>query len=56
MLKMWKKSETIQHITAECEQLAATECVKRHDGIAKAFHHKLADSAGLIKDKGPYYM
>ena len=27
-----KESETIQHITAACEQLAATEYVKRHDG------------------------
>jgi len=28
-----KESETIQHITAACEQLTATECVKRHDGL-----------------------
>ena len=26
-----KESETIQHITAACEQLASTEYVKRHD-------------------------
>jgi len=25
MQKMWKKSETIQHITAACEKLAPTE-------------------------------
>jgi len=30
-----KESETIQHITAACEQLAPTVYVKRHDGLAK---------------------
>ena len=29
-----KESETIQYITAACEQLATTEYVKRHDGLA----------------------
>jgi len=33
-----KESETIQHITAACEQLAPTEYVKRHDGLAKVIH------------------
>jgi len=33
-----KESETIQHITAACEQLAATDYVKRHDGLAKVVH------------------
>jgi len=50
-----KESETIQHITAACEQLAATECVKRHDGLAKIIHQKLAEAAELIEDKIPYY-
>jgi len=36
-----KESETIQHITAACEQLAPTEYVKRHDGLAKIIHQKL---------------
>jgi hypothetical protein len=30
-----KEPETIQHITAACEQLAPTEYVKRHDGVQK---------------------
>ena len=30
-----KEPETIQNITAACEQLAATEYVKRHDGVKK---------------------
>ena len=30
-----KESETIQHITAACEQLTPTEYVKIHDGLAK---------------------
>jgi len=50
-----KESETIQHITAACEQLAPTEYVKRHDGLAKIIHQKLAKAAELIDDKSPYY-
>jgi len=47
-----KESETIQHITAACEQLAApTECVKRHDGLARVIHQKLAEAAELTEDK-----
>jgi len=47
------ESETIQHITAGCEQLAPTEYVKRHDGLAKVIHQKLAEAAELIDDKCP---
>ena len=50
-----KEWETIQHITAAFEQLAATEYVKRHDGLAKVIHQKLAEAAELIGDKSPYY-
>ena len=50
-----KELETIQHITAACEQLAPTEYVKRHDGLAKIIHQKLAEAAELIDDKSPYY-
>ena len=50
-----KESETIQHITAACEQLAPTEYVKRHHGLAKVIHQKLAESAELMEDKSPYY-
>jgi len=50
-----KESETIQHITAACEQLAPTEYVKRHDGLVKIIHQKLAEAAELIDDKSPYY-
>jgi len=50
-----KESETIQHITAACEQLAASEYVKRHDGLARIIHQKLAEAAELIDDKSPYY-
>ena len=50
-----KESETIQHITAACEQLAPSEHVKRHDGLAKIIHQKLAEAAELIDDKSPYY-
>jgi len=42
-----KESETIQHITAACEQLAPTEYIKRHDGLAKMIHQKLAEAAEL---------
>jgi len=50
-----KESETIQHITAACEQLASIEYVKKHDGLAKIFHQKQAEAAELIDDKCPYY-
>jgi hypothetical protein len=50
-----KEPETIQHITAACEQLAPTECIKRHDGVAKVIQQKLAEAAELIEDKCPYY-
>jgi len=49
-----KELETIQHITAACEQLAPTEYVKRHDGLAKTIHQKLAEAAKLIDNKSPY--
>ena len=56
MCRRWgKESETIQHITAACEQLAPTEYVKRHDGLAKIIHQKLAEAAEFIEDKSPYY-
>ena len=50
-----KESETIQHSTAACEQLEPTEYVKRHAGLGKIFHQKLAEAAKLIDDKSPYY-
>ena len=50
-----KKSQTIQHITAACEQLAPTEYVKRHDGLTKVINQKLAEAAELIVDKSPYF-
>ena len=53
--KCGKESETVQHITAACEQLAHTEYVKRHDGLAKIIHQKLAEATKLIDDKSPYY-
>jgi len=49
-----KEPETIQHITAACDQLASTEYAKRHDGVA-VIHKKLAEAAELIEDKIPYY-
>jgi hypothetical protein len=50
-----KESETIQHITTACEQLAPTEYVKRHDGLATIIRQKLAEAAKLIDDKSLYY-
>jgi len=46
---------TIKGITAACEQPAPTEYVKRHDGLTKIIHQKLAEAAELIDDKSPYY-
>jgi hypothetical protein len=50
-----KELETIQHITAACEQLAPTEYIKRHDEVAEVIHQKLAEAAELTEDKCPYY-
>ena len=50
-----KESETVQHITAACKQPAPTEYVKRHDGLAKIIHQKLAEPTEMIDDKSPYY-
>ena len=50
-----KESETVQHITAACEQLAPTEYLKRRDGLTRVIHQKLAEAAELIDDKSPYY-
>jgi hypothetical protein len=43
------------HIAAVCEQLATTEYLKRHDGLAKIIHQKLAEVVELIEEKSPYY-
>jgi hypothetical protein len=50
-----KESEMIEHITAACEQLVPTRYVKRHGGVEKVIHQKLAEAAELIEDKSPYY-
>jgi len=50
-----KESETIQHITAACEQLAPTEYVKRHDGLEKIIHQKLAEAAEPTDDRSPFH-
>jgi hypothetical protein len=50
-----KESETIQHITVACEQAAPTGYVKRHDGLAKVIHRKVAEAAEIIEGKSPYY-
>jgi len=50
-----KEPETIQHITAACEQLAATEYVKRQDGLAKIIYQKLAEATELIEDVSLHY-
>ena len=50
-----KESDSTQHITAACEQLAPTEYVKRYDGLARIIHQKMAEAAELIEDKSPHY-
>jgi hypothetical protein len=50
-----KESESIQHITVVCEQLAPTEFLKRHDGRAKIMNQKVAEVAELTEEKIPYY-
>jgi ribosomal protein L37E len=50
-----KELETIQHITAACEQLAPTKYIRRHNEVAKVIHQKLAEAAELTEDKCPHY-
>jgi len=51
MIKNRRQSNTLlQHV-----QLAPTEYVKRHDGLAKIIYQKLTKAAELIDDKSPYY-
>jgi len=37
------------------EHRAPYEYVKRHDGLVKFIHQKLAEASELIDDKSPYY-
>jgi len=56
MQKMRKRiGDNATHYCSICEQLAPTEYVKRHDGLAKIIHQKLAEAAELIDDKIPHY-
>jgi hypothetical protein len=52
---MWKRTGDDQHITAACEQLAPTGCIKIHDEVAEVVHQKLAEAAELAEDNCPYY-
>ena len=36
-------------------KLTSTVYVKRHDGVTKGIHQKLAEAAELIEEKSPYY-
>ena len=52
---MWKRIRDDPTHYCSMRALAPTEYVKRHDGLAKAIHQKLAQAADLIEDKSPYY-
>jgi len=51
-----EKNQRQSNTLLQHEQLAPTDYVKRHDGLAKIIHQKLAEAAELINDKIPYYM
>ena len=50
---MWKRIG--DDPTHYCCMRAPTDYVKRHDGLAKVIHQKLAEAADLLVDKSPYY-
>jgi hypothetical protein len=50
-----KASETIQHITSGCSELAPKEYVERHNAVAKVVHQALAKEHGLVDEEIPYY-
>lgn len=54
--KCHRQSETIQHITGACSNLAPTDYTHRHNQIAQYIHQKLALKHNLILGKQkPYY-
>ncbi|KAL0867793.1 hypothetical protein ABMA27_008500 [Loxostege sticticalis] len=54
--KCHRQSETIQHITGACMNLAQTDYTYRHNQVANIIHQKLALKHKLLTDKPlPYY-
>ncbi|KAL3274164.1 hypothetical protein HHI36_015578 [Cryptolaemus montrouzieri] len=49
------RSETRQHITSDCEQLANTDYLHRHNHVCNIIHQKLAHKYGLLNTLKPYY-
>jgi hypothetical protein len=49
------QAETIEHVTSGCTATANTDCLRRHDNVAKITHQQLAEKYKLISDHVPYY-
>jgi hypothetical protein len=54
--KIWKRiRDNPTHYWSMWATRAPTKYVKRHDGLSKIIHQKLAEAAELIDDESPYY-
>lgn len=53
--KCKEKTETIQHITSACSELAQNDYLHRHNQVANIIHQHLAYKYGLIGSIIPYY-
>jgi lipopolysaccharide export system protein LptC len=49
------QAETIEHVISGCTAIANTDCLRRHDNVAKIIHQHLAEKYKLISDHVPYY-
>jgi len=47
--------ETIDHIIAGCNSLAANDYIGRHNNVAKIVHQKLAKTHKLVAEEVPYF-
>lgn len=50
-----KITETIEHITSACTNLAQIEYTTRHDNVCKIIHKALAEKHNLIENTNPWY-
>jgi hypothetical protein len=48
------QAETTEHVTSGCTAAANTDCLRRHDNVAKIIHQQLAEKCKLLSDHVPY--
>jgi hypothetical protein len=48
------QAETTEHVTSGCTVIANTDCLRRHDNVAKIIHQQLTEKCKLISHHVPY--